>query len=395
MPRYFFRYRTLTRLAFTDKVGKANHKANSYTIQLQRRKGKMIVYDHTMARDGFKIPYGLGFDLEFEETNKYWAKDFAEWIINDFVYMMSFLESCYISPPELILSYEVPKRGNILNRYSGKIISNENIFLDIDIKRLIPSKLAVFVAWINKAESKKREIILGSLIWFFKALSTENLEERFIYLWIAVEKLESILRKHFGNISGSVKRKPKCPYCNTEITTFCQKPKCKGNSIEFKYTQALYIEGYKPIEARHRFLKSMESIRQDRNKLFHGGINSGDLSMDIAVCHKIYRYAIYELLGIKDPIMLNILIKSSDRFLPPRKKLESFMDGAIKTKKKIIQIEEQPYITGSFKESYFYKDKKTFSNRLKCKYSINSPIEWGKVKQVVKLHPMISCNIEY
>ena len=303
MPRYFFSFRTPSKLAFDDWHVHQKDKIGYYKVNLNDINSTVVISDSKMKHGSIFLHYGLCFDIVIEKDNKEQGESKAAQIIESLVPLVSFSESCYIGHPELILSYKMEEGKTELEEFDGHIMNKTDLPTELSLRTLNISRLSViFDKLLPLPQDLKRSIDLATR-WFYKSLVTNDLKDRFINLWIALEPLDVHLKNAFGLLEEEICY-PICRECNKEFN-ICPNPDCKR---DFSYKKpASGISGLKKLEESFGLGTKISKIRDARGKIFHSGLIPTDLETYVNSSFELLQHAIYFLLKMDKNEVRNFL----------------------------------------------------------------------------------------
>lgn len=218
MNHYFFRFISPTRLTgsswkthqkFEQKIIKVNYPSDD---------SEMMVFDKRVDKAGTFLHYGLGFDIEVSAKDKESARFKAEVLVMNLLALITFLEACYSDTSTNILSYKVPSNGLWLEEYSALVVDKSYRPVETSLRPINLVRLNDFMQKMMSIDSETRFAIDNMYHWFWRALGSRDLKDRFINLWIGLEFLEESLKRKFQLPSGSSK-KTTC-LCRMQKTVF-------------------------------------------------------------------------------------------------------------------------------------------------------------------------------
>lgn len=303
--------------------------------------------------------------------------------------MIAFFESCHVGYPEEVLHYRINDDNSTqIKEYSATLINKLIPPPELNIKYIDKNKIKLITIWMSKMRGKGQSKLLNSLRWFHKALQDTPSEDKFMYLWIAMEQIDDLIKSKY-KLDKIELRPSKCRHCGHEIKV------CPECNKDFCYPFNLTVGGFKEIENKLQLNKKIVDLIKDRHKLFHSGLEPSDLKLNIEVCHKLLRRAVYELLEIDD-ITMNILMQLSDAIICPTIESVIKINGPLEFKENldIDDYYKQPMLSTNYSYEFKVKNEKVLSSKL---LMVNPPkpevIQKGKVAVQV-IHDPANKHVE-
>lgn len=382
IERYFFRYRAPTRITFGTWPEHQDKKPKGCSFNFRRDRAKIVVYDHILPTLPAKTHFGIGFDIIIDSNDLNTANQIVETVIHDLIIIFSFSEACFVGEPEFVLRYELPIEGLILNKALVHVLDSnlnpkETSTRPIDRKRL--QKVFNMINGINDKSIRNR--IKDSLLWYWKALYDKKIFDSFLHIWIAIEFLESELKKLYS-LKGCEKHYPICSKCKNEFE-LC--PTCEQ---DFSYKANTGFIGYKKLEVESGLSKGLfKKLHKTRSILVHDGIrtlNSDNLRKSIALAQDLLFKAIYVLCGRDHAEAIEIPRAMRGESLPNILTFEGQMFvSKIPT---LNDVELQPYADGVYKFSpTIASENGDLINNLEVPHKFHGVFEKGKMEKKIRI----------
>lgn len=383
MYRYFFRFISPTRL--TGSSWKTHQKFEQKLIKLNYPTidSVMMIFDKRIKKGRIFLHYGLGFDVEIPSNNKIAAMLKAENLVMNILSLITYLEACYADTPTNILSYKIPKNGLWLEEYTALVRDKSYRPVETSLRLINLDRFDDFRKKMMSVDAETRSAIDNMFHWFWRALGSRDLKDRFINLWVGLEFLEDSLKKKFGLPTGSVKKQPKCPECKKDFSINC--PKC---GKDYYYKSYVGQTGFKELEKKisEKIMKFGE-LQEFRSQLFHSSTKATPKTPDV------FKEAIYST-----RVLLNyavfFLLEFDFKYAVPMAKVEmrvislpTMMEfrGRVRVKEKITidDIDKHPAVVGEYKFKYKI-DGDELIQLVDVKHTFDGAFETGQVKKIVK-----------
>jgi hypothetical protein len=312
----------------------------------------MMVFDKRIKKNETYLHYGLGIDIELHAPDRDVAAARAEGVVLNFLSLISYIDSCYVEVPSLILSYRTSISDLRLREFQATVMDNAYHPVETFLRPINLDRLNRFIEAMKSAKPEIRQAVDGALHWYWKALGSKNLTDRFLNLWISLEYLEGPLKTFFGLPLGSVTKKPICPECKREFSIDC--PHCGEN---YYYEATMGMSGIKQLEVDiHEDIDKFNRLHRFRSKLFHSAItgpfhSKADCTKAIYSTRVLLNCAILTLLGLdtSDAVPLaNVEMRSLSLPMLLEFKGEVTINGTIN----IDDTEKQPAVHGDYVYKY-------------------------------------------
>jgi hypothetical protein len=227
---------------------------------------KIIVHDEFLHTKPSRTHYGIGIDLIINVDKVNFLQSIVENAILEIISILSFCEACFIGRPEFVLKYRIPDQGTNLEDFKSHILNKDILPKETTTRIANPNRIKKFFSMIDSiTDLERKKSITNSLHWFWKALGDNDVRDRFLHLWIAVEYLEKELKKEF-NIPTSELHYPICRYCHNEFRS-C--PECEK---DFGYKANTGFAGFKFLEKKVASRKGLfNKLHKLRSKIVHAG----------------------------------------------------------------------------------------------------------------------------
>lgn len=384
MKRYFFRFISPTRLTASSWKTHQKFEQKIIRINFPIEDSKMMVFDKRVEKEEIFLHYGLGFDIEIPSVNKETAMVQAEHLVMNILSLVAFLEACYADTPINILSYRVPQNGLWLEDYSALVLDKSYRPKETSLRMINLDRLNDFMKNMMAVDANTRSAIDNMFHWFWRALGSRDLKDRFINLWIGLEFLEEPLKSKFSLPIGSVKKSPQCAKCKKHFSFPC--PNC---GEDYYYESYVGQTGFKELEKKipDKIMRFNE-LHSFRSQLVHSNTKVKPKSPDdfkeaIYSTRVLLNYAISTLLGFDFRYAVP-MAKMDMRVISLPTLLE--FKGRIKVKERlsINDIEKQPSVWGEYKFKYRIEENDELVQLVDVKHTFNGVFETGQVEKIVK-----------
>lgn len=384
MYRYFFRFISPTRIAYSDWKVHQIREDKIVKVDYPTIDAVMMIFDKRIKKREVFLHYGLGFDVEVLSSNKETAFVKAENLVMNFLSLITFLEACYADTPINILSYKVPKEGLWLEEYSALVVDKNYRPVETSPRQINLIRLNDFMKKMVSIDGETRTAIDNMFHWFWRALGSRDLKDRFINLWVGLEFLEESLKKKFGLPTGSAKKQPKCAECKKEFSFLC--PNC---GQDYYYKSYVGQTGFKELEKKilEKIMKFGE-LQEFRSQLFHSSTKAtpktpADFKKTIYSTRVLLNYAVFFLLGFDFEFAVP-MAKVDMRVISLLTMME--LKGRVKVKEKLTidTTEKQPSVQGEYKFEYKIEDNYNLVQLTDVEHTFDGVFETGQVKKIVK-----------
>lgn len=384
MARYFFRFVSSTRLTYSSWKTHQNFEQNIIKINFPKEDSVMMVFDKRIKKENIFLHYGLGFDIEVDANSKEQAKVHGENLVSNILFLITFLEACYAHTPVNNLSYKVPESDLWLEEYSALVTDNSYRPKETSLRPINLERLNDFMKKMMEVDVETRSAIDNAIYWFWRALGSRDLKDKFINLWVGLEFLEEPLKKKFGLPIGSIKKQPVCYICKSEFTTVCSK--C-GN--EYFYMGNVGQTGIKKLEKTiSENIMKFDGLHAFRSQLIHSSIKVKSKTLDdfkeaIYSTRVLLNQSIFTLLGF-DQLYTIPMAKMDMRGISIPTLVE--FNGRIKVKEalSIDSPEKQPSVQGEYGYTYEVTDNNELIKQINVKHTFDGAFDVGQIEKVVR-----------
>lgn len=388
MNKYFFRFITPTRLAFSgfivhQKWEKKGIKVNYPTFDIE-----MMVFDKRIEKNKVFLHYGLGCDISIKNNDKEVAKKIAEETALNFLFLISFLDRAFFDIPICILSYKYPKTGLRLEEFYAKVIDTSYLPLETSLRLINLTDLKRLIEQMKDVDKIVREKIDSSLFWLWKAVGASNLIDRFINLWVCLEFLEEPLKDKY-NLSRRKEEDVRCSDCSKmgQICWNCKK--------KLRYNANTGFSGIKTLEEKIPNLKiKFNDLFSNRSKIMHGKkhLDKNTLEDSVNFTELLIYYAISELLN-NSSWEIDRMIRLPMRNLSKSEYLNFEGELNMTDVPSIDECEKQPMIYGDYNRKFNVIDDGKIETLIDVEHKIDGGIAvGGDMKKIVSM--CASHNIE-